>query len=471
MHRLFWKIFLSFWFSLIVFASASLVAASLFIEHARSEDTAESPRARLRTYLEEARLVAESGGVEELKHWLKRLDRREVIPIYVIDTQGRDLLDRPVSKYLAERAERAERRSRRDERPGPASRRGLVQTLDGSEYHLVPDYRAVTLNRVLSRPRVIAVPFIAAAIISGLVCFFLARYLTRPILRLSRATKLYASGDLDMRVAPSVEGRHDEVAQLARDFDHMAERLQALIAAQRQLLSDVSHELRSPLARLQVALGLARQRDQDQPSPALDRIEREAERLNELIAQLLSLARLESGTRLSNTERVDLGALLSEVAESANFEVTASSRSVRVLAHAQAFVQADPELLHSALENVVRNAANYTADNTAVEISLQPDDQRKDWAVVQVRDHGPGVPQAMLNKLFEPFVRVSDARDRTSGGYGLGLAIAKRAIQLHGGEISACNDIEGGLTVRIRLPAERIHGEPCDPDQTSAGMG
>jgi len=456
MHRLFWKIFLSFWFSLIVLVGASLIAASLFVEHARSEDSEESPRARIHTYLGEARFVAESEGVEGLTSWLKRLDRREVIPIYLIDMQGRDLLDRAVSNYLAQRVERADRRAHQGERLGPPSRRGLVQTPDGGEYRLIPDFRAVTLNRVLSRPRVIAVPFIAAAIISGLVCFFLARYLTRPILRLSRATKLYASGDLAMRVAPSVEGRHDEVAQLARDFDHMAERLQALIAAQRQLLSDVSHELRSPLARLQVALGLARQRSQDQPSPALDRIEREAERLNELIAQLLSLARLESGTRLSNTERVGLGALLTEVAESANFEVSASNRSVRVVTHAQAFVQADPELLHSALENVVRNAAKYTAKNTAVEISLQPDDQREDWVVVQVLDHGPGVPEEMLIRLFDPFVRVSDARDRTSGGYGLGLAIAKRAIQLHGGEISAINHPKGGLSIRIRLPIDQI---------------
>jgi len=456
MHRLFWKIFLSFWLSLIVFAAASLVAASLFIEHARSADTEESPRARFRTYLEEARSVAESQGVEGLTSWLKKLDRREVIPVFLIDTRGRDLLDRPVSIHVAERIDRGQRRVPHGEFSGPPSRRGLVQTPDGSEYHLIPDFRAVTLNRVLSRPRVIAIPLIAAAIISGLVCFFLARYLTRPILRLSRATKMYASGDLAMRVAPSVEGRHDEVAQLARDFDHMAGRLQALMATQHQLLSDVSHELRSPLARMQVALGLARQRDQDQPSPELDRIEREAERLNELIAQLLSLARLESGTPLSNTEQVDLAALLTEVAESANFEISASNRRVRFLAHGQVFVEADPALLHSALENVVRNAAKYTAENTAVEISLQPDDQRENWAVVQVRDHGPGVPEEMLTRLFDPFVRVSDARDRTSGGYGLGLAIAKRAIQLHGGEISASNHAKGGLSIRIRLPIDQI---------------
>ncbi len=453
MHRLVWKIFFSFWLSLIIFAGASLTVASLFVEYARSEHANQSPRDRLKGYLEEARAVAANDGVEGLSAWLKKLDRREVIPIFLIDTQGRDLLDRPVSEHIAERIERPP--SRHERRRYPAQR-GLVQTAEGTEYRLVPDFRAVTLNRVLTRPRVVAFPLIAAAIISGLVSFFLARYLSLPIRRLSRATRLFGSGDLAMRVAPTFGGRRDEVAELAHDFDHMAKRLQALIAAQRQLLSDVSHELRSPLARLQVALGLARQRGSSQPFPELDRIEREAERLNELIAQLLSLARLESDVGLPRTEHVDLAALVAEIAESADFEVSASKRGVRVAASIPAHIQANPTLLHSALENVVRNAANYTPEGSGVEVSLSPDGQRAGWVLVQVRDHGPGVAEDMLARLFDPFVRVGDARDRASGGYGLGLAIAKRAIQLHGGEISARNHAEGGLTVSIRLPTDRF---------------
>lgn len=453
MHRLVWKIFFSFWLSLIIFAGASLTVASLFVEHARSGDGIQSPRGRVKGYVEQARLVAGSHGVEGLTAWLRKIDRREVIPILLIDGQGRDLLDRPVSAHIAERIERS---PPHHDRRRYSPQRGLVQTAEGTEYRLVPDFRAVTLSRVLSRPRVIAIPLIAAAIISGLVSFFLARYLSQPIRRLSRATRQFGAGDLAMRVAPSLGRRRDEVAGLAHDFDHMAERLQALIAAQRQLLSDVSHELRSPLARLQVALGLARQRGSNQPSPELDRIEREAERLNELIAQLLSLARLESDTGLSRTEPVDLAALVAEVAESAGYELSVSSRGVRIIASTPAHVEANPTLLHSALENVVRNAANYTPAGTAVEIALTRDDHRPGWMLVQVRDHGPGVPDVMLAKLFDPFVRVGDARDRASGGYGLGLAIAKRAIRLHGGEISARNHAEGGLTVSIRLPSERI---------------
>jgi two-component system sensor histidine kinase CpxA len=252
-------------------------------------------------------------------------------------------------------------------------------------------------------------------------------------------------------------GRRDEVADLARDFDQMAERLQRLIGAQQQLLSDVSHELRSPLARLQVALGLARQRDDDQANAELDRIEREADRLNELIGQLLSLTRVESDTLLSHSEPVDLVALLTEIAESTNFEVRALNCQVRIVNSVAATVEANEPLLRSALENVVRNAAKYTGANSSVDIALQHDPEQAGWLLIQVCDHGPGVPENMLTRLFEPFVRVSSARDRNSGGYGLGLAIAKRAIHLHGGEIFASNDSDGGLNVNIRLPIDQNH--------------
>ena len=456
MHRLFWKIFLSFWGSLILFAGASLLAASLFLERMRAQDATENPRARHLTYIEEARLIAETDGIEGLKSWLKKLDRSEATPFLLLDTEGKDLLERPVSPHLTERLQRRWRPPRHWDRERPPRRRDLIQLADGSHYRLMPDFQAVTLDRVLRRPRVIAIPVIVAAIVSALVCFLLAGYLAKPIRRLSRATRQFASGDLDLRVAPAMGGRRDEIADLARDFDHMAERLQSLIISQKQLLSDVSHELRSPLARLQVALGLARQRGQDQTGAELDRIEREAERLNELISQLLSLARLESGTALSHSAPVDLADLLQEIAESTDFEAHALNRQVRIVNSVPASIEANETLLRSALENVIRNAAKYTDEHTSVDISLQQDHEHTDWLLIQVRDHGPGVPKDMLTTLFELFVRVGDARDRKSGGYGLGLAIAERAIRLHGGEISACNEPDGGLNVRIRLPVE--HG-------------
>lgn len=452
MHRLFWKIFLAIWSSMIVFVGAGLVSASLYVEHTRTGEHVESPRARLRNYLDEARFIANNDGRKELTRWLRKLDRREVIPIYLVDDNGEDLLDRPVSRYLFEHMERVERRERRNGPVEHSPRRNVVRLNDGSELRLIPDFRAVTLHRVLGRPRVIAFPLIAAALISGLAGLLLARYLTRPMLRLSRASKQYASGDLTMRVAPHLGSRRDEVAQLAHDFDHMAERLQALITSQRQLLSDVSHELRSPLARMQVAVGLVRQRTDEAIDPELERIDREIERLNDMLGRLLSLARLEAGTTTIHSEQVDLRALLTEVAEGADYEASAADRRVRLLDGSVASIEADPTLLLSAVENVVRNASRYTAENTTVEISLTADGPPTTRVRIEVRDQGPGVPEDMLGRLFEPFVRVGDARDRASGGYGLGLAIARRAVQLHGGRISAFNHPEGGLVVRIELP-------------------
>jgi two-component system sensor histidine kinase CpxA len=311
----------------------------------------------------------------------------------------------------------------------------------------------VTLSRILDRPHVIALPLILAALVSGLVCLLLARYLTAPLDRLRRATEAYAAGDLGARVAPTLGTRKDEIADLAHAFDHMAQRLQELMASQRQLLSDVSHELRSPLARLQVALGLARQRVTGQADTEFDRIEHETERLNDLIGQLLSLARLEASVAPATREPVDLAELLASIASDADYEAHASHRRVAIIRSEPAVIQGEARLLHSALENIVRNAVRYTPEGTGVSLSLERERGNPDsWRIV-IRDQGPGVPEEMLPRLFEPFVRVDNARDRASGGYGLGLAIAQKAVRLHGGEVTARNEPAGGFSVVVTLPA------------------
>jgi two-component system sensor histidine kinase CpxA len=450
MHRLYWKIFLSFWIALILFAGVSILVASLYIEHARSQYDTSDLRARTLGYIKEARLIALTKGEEGLKQWLAEIDRKEAIPHLLIDERGQDLLGRQVPSYLQRRIDRLERNPHRHEQH--RYKRWTVTTADGHHYRLMPDFKSVTLGRIIRRPKVIAIPLVIATLVSGLVCFLLARYLTRPIRHLSRATQQYAQGNLDLRVRPLMGRRKDEIAELASDFDQMAVRLQTLITSHRQLLSDVSHELRSPLARLQVALGLARQRQGSGPEPELDRIEFEAEQLNDLIGQLLSISRLET---LSSTEAfspVKVDSMIEEIVDNANFEAAEKACRVEISAAMPAVVSADENLLRSALENVIRNAVLYTFEGTSVEIRLQPDENRDGWIVITVRDHGPGVPDHMLEKLFEPFVRVAESRDRQSGGYGLGLAIAERAIRLHGGDITAANEEGGGLRVVIRLP-------------------
>ncbi|GAB4258272.1 MAG: HAMP domain-containing sensor histidine kinase [Deferrisomatales bacterium] len=295
----------------------------------------------------------------------------------------------------------------------------------------------------------------AALLVTGLVSYLLARSLSAPLRRLRRATQALAGGDLSVRVAAEVGSRRDETAELARDFDRMAERIEELLAAQKRLLRDVSHELRSPLARLAVALELARRRAGPSAADALDRIGREADRLEELIAHLLTLTRLEDLERPVVRDPVELRGLLEGVVRDADFEARARGTAVTLDAGEEVAVAGHPELLRWAMENVIRNAVRFTPEGTAVDVRLTRDGTR---ARVTVRDRGPGVPEEALDRLFDPFYRVGEARERPRGGAGLGLAIAARAVSLHAGTVQAVNREEGGLEVRLELP---VRGSEC----------
>jgi two-component system sensor histidine kinase CpxA len=310
------------------------------------------------------------------------------------------------------------------------------------------------LGFLLTQPRILVLILAAVVLMSGIVCYGLARYLTGPLRRLGVSARQLADGDLTVRVGSVVHNRHDEMGDLGRDFDFMAEQIESLVSSQRRLLRDMSHELRSPLARLNVAVGLVRQRTGADIGWVLDRIEREAQRLNDLIGQLLTLARLEGGTKAKEETQIDLAALIHEIVADAEFEAQSSKRQVRLLSCDECTTTGTPELLRSAIENIVRNGIRYTPEGSQIEISLlceQHDGKRR--AVVRVRDHGPGVPEDSIDDIFRPFYRVDDDRDRQTGGVGLGLAIARQAIRVHGGTITAANAPDGGLRVELNLPA------------------
>jgi two-component system sensor histidine kinase CpxA len=244
------------------------------------------------------------------------------------------------------------------------------------------------------------------------------------------------------------------MAQLVRDFDTMAERLEATVNAQARLLTDISHELRSPLARLNVASALAHQRAGAEAHSALERIDLEAERLNQLIGGLLTIARLDSGNDARQKSPILLGEMIEGIAADADFEAQGRQCRVESAIREDCLVVGAPILLHSAIENVVRNAARYTREGTSVLISLERDPGgAAPEAVIRIVDSGPGVPEEELDKLFRPFYRIDDARGRQTGGAGLGLAITERAVRLHGGTVKASNRPEGGLQVEIRLPS------------------
>jgi len=293
---------------------------------------------------------------------------------------------------------------------------------------------------------------VAFLITAGGVCYWLARYITSPIDKLREATHRIAGGDLVARVGESLGKRRDEIGELGGSFDMMASRIDFLMSAQRRLLRDISHELRSPLARLVIALELARKRANPEAHGHLDRIEREAGRLNELIEQLLVLVRWEHGADRASFEPVEISDLLEEVAADAEFEVRDRNCTVRVECEEKYVVSGMVELLRSAFENIVRNAVYYTREGTEVVVTVRPEEGVKSMVAIEIRDHGPGVPEEALKELFRPFYRVSESRDRGGGGVGLGLTIAERAVSLHGGTVSAANAPEGGLLIRISLP-------------------
>ena len=282
------------------------------------------------------------------------------------------------------------------------------------------------------------------------VCYILALYLTSPIRKLREATQKLSDGDLSARVADQVGRRRDEMADLARDFDVMAERIESLVTSQQRLNRDISHELRSPLARLNVALEIAKQKSNPESALVLDRIETESNRLNEMISRLLILAKLETGSNVIEPVRIDLAELVRDIADDADFEAKAKGKFVEVSSVDSCPVMGSENLLRSAVENVLRNAVRYTAERTVVDVSLKSNNGH---AVLQISDHGGGVPDDELANLFRPFYRVGEARERKTGGIGLGLAIAERAVKAHNGSIAARNT-DDGLLVEIRLNKE-----------------
>ena len=461
MYSLFGKIFLWFWITTIAIgAMIALTTAQLggekippMMERAKGNFIEDATRA------EE---VLRLHGLDALREWLKRSEHARAMRVFVFDASGGEALGQEVPPPL-----------QRFQRPVVIDEPGILRERPGLMVYAViapggDTYRLVTLFRP---PHPIWHLFsieslLGALLLSALICLGLARYLSAPVRQLRAATQGLAAGDLDIRVGVTLGQRRDEMGGLARDFNRMAERLQDLIESQQRLMRDISHELRSPLARLQAALGLARQRTDGRAAEELDRIEREAERLNELIGQVLSLTRAATDSHNGSREPVDLGFLAGAVVSDAAFEAEQHGRRVAADAREECVVMGDPALFQSAIENVVRNAVRYTAEGTTVNVSVVSDEVNG-HAVVRVRDHGPGVEQAMLAKIFEPFFRASDARDRASGGYGLGLAIAKRAVELYGGNIEAANAPGGGLEVTIRLPLS----PPLDPSADRSIVG
>ncbi|RLA26916.1 MAG: hypothetical protein DRQ63_07110 [Gammaproteobacteria bacterium] len=455
MKSLFVRFFLSFWLIIGITIGAAAIGGFWYAE--RMRDTMES--FELGDSMLDASAALDAGGREGLASWLKDFPQSQAVTIFVLDQRGQDILERRVPPWIA-RGFRRHRQHEHDDRRNldePVNLRRArpapqLVTTSGDTYTFfvmpsrIPD-------AVLGSTDARLLLLIFALLASGLVSYALASAISRPVRKLRDATIALADGDLNVRVADSIGKRRDEVGMLGREFDSMAEKLQRAALQQTELSRNISHELRSPLARMRVAVELAKRQAGDLPE--FDRLDVEAERLDSLIGQILSYTKLDVAPH-QDPESVKLDELISEVVENVNYECKAegiSGVSVSSDIGASPSICGYPGALVSAIENILRNAVRHSPPNSDVSISLE---QKDGEAIVEVADHGPGVDEDDLAELFEPFFRTrKSAESDRDHGTGLGLAIAERAVRMNGGRIAAENRVGGGLLVRVVLPVQK----------------
>jgi len=445
---LFWKIFVSFMVAMTITSVGAIYVTYRIVSRPLTQTEFEGRDQIIREVSE----ALARGGESELKRWLYNNPRpaRGTV-LLVTNERGDELLGRAMPREL--RALLNFRPTgRRPDRP--SNFRGVQLTPsvtgpDGEEYRLLFARAPVTIFGILMWPgtqiAVLSIAILTAAVVSLL----LARYVSSPVVRLQKATRALAAGALETRVGAPFTKRGDEVGTLARDFDAMAERIQALVVSKETLLRDVSHELRSPLARIRMALALAERRAGAESQPDLARIEREAERLDKLVGQIMTLTRLRT-TDAPRRDLVRLDKLVGEVVDDARFEYPEAT--VELVAGGEPVLRGDADGLKSAVENVVRNALIYGDRSKPIEVRVESTGSA---AKIRVLDRGPGVPEAELERIFEPFYRTDKSRDHRQDGQGIGLAITARVMELHGGRVTARNRAEGGLEIALELPLGR----------------
>jgi two-component system, OmpR family, sensor histidine kinase CpxA len=451
MRSLFLKIFLWFWLTMVLIALAFVFVWNLESDANPSRQSLTGDAVGL--YAASAAQVFEANGAQAANNFLAQLNQTSHIDAALLDSNLHVVageLQNPDRRLLQSALSTGQ--TQIEIHGDFAFAATTAETQSGRKYLLAAELprRAPGIFRGSVRQQLLR--WLIAILISGLVCYTLTRYLTQPVLRLRSAASNIAAGDFSARAAPRLANRRDEMGELVRDFNQMAEQIQRLMEAQQQLLRDISHELRSPLARLNVALGLARKWAGEQATSALDRIEQESERLNEMIGRLLTLAKIKTLVDPPQHTSVSLRALVDQIAEDARFEANEKHCEVHVAGAEHCEVRGSHELLHSAIENVVRNAVRHAPADTIVQVDLKCDGE---LSRIVVRDHGPGVPAPELSKIFRPFYRLSDSREHRSGGTGIGLAITHEVVRLHGGSVSARNAQPNGLIVEIELPSIR----------------
>lgn len=466
--NLYWKILLSFGFTMALTLVGAVVVSTRLAESSFEQGNIQGEE-----LVRQAREALDGGGRQGLVDWLKSNDRpSSLLVMYVLDQNAEELLGRAVEEKFREDAleseetfRRLERRQeeerRRESRVGVGSdddgdfdRSRLWYRFAGYPYRLFGAegerfYYQIRAQRelfgIFNWPSAQISLLVIAAVAAALMALAMARYISRPIVRLQKASRALAAGALETRVGGASTKRSDEVGILARDFDAMAERIQGLVTAKETLLRDISHELRSPLARIRVALALA-ERKKELGRSDFERIEQETERIDALVGQIVTLTRLRT-QRDVHREPVDLGECIDEIADNAQYEypdVELEWSRPDVPA-----VHGDESELRSAIENVVRNALSFSGEGGKVSVTLAAG---TDGVSITVADTGPGVPDAELEQIFEPFYRTDQSRNHERRGEGIGLAITASVMERHGGSVVARNRRTGGLEITLSIP-------------------
>ena len=451
---LFAKVFLWFWLTVLALF-AIFLASRLGTRLVPATDIVASFAPRV---ADEAARAYESGGPQEFQQFAQELVGKSGVELYLIDGYGKDVLSRaiPPDTLSLVRAARSDGRvlSRYGFRGHSSSYK--FTSASGRPYVLLvrADFQMV---KFLDATAGGGLPFLGVMlVIVTLFCFWLTHHIVAPIQGIQSAARKVAAGDLSVRAPVEVRERHDELAALAADFDVMVERMSAFVRSQKDLLSTVSHELRSPLTRLMMSLALLRKQSSPESEELLQRMERDVERVDTLMGQLLTLSRLETGLSSDERDTVDLSQLVQEVVADGVFEAQSGGKSVRLQAESGIVIEnADQQALRSACENILRNAIRFTRRGSEVEVILKTEKTKLlPQAVLLIRDCGPGVPRESLQQIFQPFFRIKETNGnpRASKGTGLGLAIALEAIRQHRGTIAASNTKPIGLEVKITLP-------------------
>lgn len=450
MYSFFWRLFVTFWLTILM---VELFTAWFTVRLSESEihPILEKRNRQFIGESEQAVAILESQGIAGMRSWLDQADNRRAIDdIFVVDSHRNDVEGKSLPDNIRELlgAGDSARSTRADYFPIQYIRASKAITTELGELLVVSTFKHPHPVSYLLAPHRVAF----GIVISGLLCYLLARYFTAPLTMLRRSTQILATGEIDTVTIAHLRHRRDEFGALAVDFENMAGRLNDLLNAKRQLLRDISHELRSPLNRIRVALDLVRTKSRVAGTDEFDRIEREVERLESLISELLMFVRIRSSNVLDTVAAVDLCELLAHIVDDAQYErlQQRSRAEIRLHCLGSVDVKGDARLLHRAIDNIVRNASYYSPANSVIDIRCE---QVGTEVRVVVEDSGPGVPSDMLEQIFQPFVRVSAAREADTGGSGIGLAIVQRVIDMHHGTVSAKNRSVGtGLIVTVSLP-------------------